>query len=311
MRKGMDNLLLLGGAGFLGSNLVGWLSGRFGGRIVVLEPEGADVSRIAGRNVILERGSLADESLIRRIVRENRVDCIVHMVSTMVPGGNYEDFRVEQERVLEPTFSLIRFCAAEGIRFVFFSSGGTVYGDGRPGERFREDAALSPKSYYGIAKRMVEEFIQFEHRTDGLSYLILRPSNPYGPGQRPDGRQGLIAVALGKVLSGESLSVWGDGQAVRDYIYIDDLVDSVSRLLLSDVSDEVINIGSGTGRTVNEVLDTVRAATGRPLAVRYVDKRKEDVSSVVLSVEKLGRFFKRDLVGLEDGIRRFYEYLQR
>ena len=74
MRKGMDNLLLLGGAGFLGSNLVGWLSGRFGGRIVVLEPEEADVSRIAGRNVILERGSLADESLIRRIVRENQVD---------------------------------------------------------------------------------------------------------------------------------------------------------------------------------------------------------------------------------------------
>ena len=307
----MNNLLLLGGAGFLGSNLIGWLSGRFDGRIVVLEPEGADVSRIAGRDVILERGCIADEALIRRIVLDHQVDCIVHMVSTMVPGGGYEDFRVEQESVLEPTFALIRLCAAEGIRFVFFSSGGTVYGDGKPGERFREDAALSPKSYYGISKRMVEEFIQFEHRTDGLTYLILRPSNPYGPGQRPDGRQGLVAVALGKVLSGEPLTVWGDGKAVRDYIYIDDLSAIVSQLLLSDVRNEVINVGSGTGCTVNEVLDAVRAATGRPLDVRYTDKRKADVSSVVLSVEKLARFVKRDLVGLEEGIRRFYAYLQR
>ena len=307
----MNNLLLLGGAGFLGSNLVGWLTGRFDGRIVVLEPEGADVSRIAGRDVVLERGCIADEALIRQIVRDHQVDCIVHMVSTMVPGGGYEDFRVEQERVLEPTFALIRLCAAEGIRFVFFSSGGTVYGDGKLGERFREDAALSPKSYYGISKRMVEEFIQFEHRTDGLTYLILRPSNPYGPGQRPDGRQGLVAVALGKVLSGEPLTVWGDGKAVRDYIYIDDLSAIVSQLLLSDVRNEVINVGSGTGCTVNDVLDAVRVATGRPLDVRYTDKRKADVSSVVLSVEKLARFVKRDLVGLEEGIRRFYAYLQR
>ena len=307
----MNNLLLLGGAGFLGSNLIGWLSGRFDGRIVVLEPEGADVSRLAGRDVVLERGCIADEALIRRIVRDNQVDCIVHMVSTMVPGGGYDDFRVEQEKVLEPTFSLIRFCAAAGIRFVFFSSGGTVYGDGRPGERFCEDAPLSPKSYYGISKRMVEEFIQFEHRTDGLTYLILRPSNPYGPGQRPDGRQGLVAVALGKVLSGETLEVWGDGEAVRDYIYIDDLSAIVSRLLLADVSKEVINIGSGIGHTVNEVLDAIRTATGRPLAVRYLEKRKADVSSVVLSVEKLSRFVELERVGLQEGIRRFYAYLQR
>ena len=160
----------------------------------------------------------------------------------------------EFENVIFPTVRLAQLCSRLGVQLVYFSSGGTVYGERKTLVPFVETDPKEPISYYGLSKQMIENSILFEHRVSNLDFVILRPSNPYGHGQSINGRQGLIAVALGKVLAGETMTIWGDANQVRDYIYIDDLSKVVVQLLKEDISCRTINIGSGKGYTVKEVL---------------------------------------------------------
>lgn len=300
----MQTILILGGAGFIGALMVR----RFldGYRVVVLEPEGADVSRLeplTGRFELV-RGTLDDTSQIEEIIDRYGVDIAAHLVSTMIPGSSLEHFQRETASVVNPSAGLFRLCAQKGVRLVYFSSGGTVYGNGC-GRPHREDDALKPVSYYGLSKSIMEDMIRFEHRRSGLDYLILRPSNAYGPGQKPGGKQGLIAVAAGKAIEGEPLQVWGDGSAVRDYIFVDDLADAVYRLVRQGVSCETVNVGSGKGHTVNEVLDILRKHLGRELKAEYTEKRGVDVDSIVLDCSRLRSYIDFHPTGLEEGIKLF------
>lgn len=278
----------------------------------MLEPEAADLSRLepfAGR-LELVRGTLDDTALIADVIDRYGVDVAVHLVSTLIPGSSLDHFLKETERVINPSASLFRLCAEKKVKLVFFSSGGTVYGNngGRP---HREDDTRKPVSYYGLSKSIIEDLVYFEHRRSGLDYLIVRPSNAYGPGQSPDGQQGLIAVATGKALRGEALQIWGDGKAVRDYIYVDDLADAVFRLIGSGLSCETVNVGSGKGYQVNDVLSILGSHLDRPLKVEYVGKRNVDVDSIVLDCTKIGSLIDFRPMGLEEGIKRFADSINR
>lgn len=302
----MQTILILGGAGFIGAALVKRFLDGEDCRVLVLEPEGADISRLepfSGR-ISLVRATLDEGALIADVLDCNHVDVVIHLVSTMIPGSGLEHFQRETASVVNPSAGLFRLCAQRGVRLVYFSSGGTVYGNGC-GTPHREDDVLRPVSYYGLSKSLVEEMIRFEHRRSGLDYLIVRPSNAYGPGQKPGRKQGLIAVAAGKAMKGEPLQIWGDGSAVRDYIFVDDLADAVYRLVLKGVSCETVNIGSGKGHTVNEVLDILRRLMGRELKAEYTERRGVDVDSIVLDCSRLRSYIDFRPTSLEDGIKKF------
>ena len=308
----MQTILILGGAGFIGASLVRKYLGDKGWRVVVFEPEAADLSRLepfAGRTELV-RGTLDDTALIADVIDRYGVDVAVHLVSTMIPGSTLDHFLKETERIINPSASLFRICAEKKVKLVFFSTGGAVYGNsgGRP---HREEDRREPISYYGLSKSIMEDLIGFEHRRSGLDYSILRPSNAYGPGQRPGGQQGLIAVAAGKALRGEALQIWGDGKAVRDYIYVEDLADAVFRLVGSGVSCETVNVGSGKGYQVNEVLSMLGSHLDRPLRVEYVEKRNVDVDSIVLDCTKISSLIDFHPIGLEEGIKRFADSINR
>lgn len=159
-----------------------------------------------------------------------------------------------------------------------------------------------------MAKQVIEANIRFAHRIGGLEYLILRPSNPYGIGQRLDGKQGVIAVALGKILKGEKVTIWGDGSMVRDYIYIDDLSKIACAIIASGVRNKTINIGSGKELSLKDIVSNIRQVVQKPFEVEHTHKNKSDVSHVVLNVEKMRQLYKEPLVGIKEGIERFYDY---
>lgn len=306
--KIMKNVLLIGGAGFIGSNIISHLQEYYEVNVFALEPEFASIHRINGLKVSLFRGEMSNIDELKTIILENRIDTIVHLVSTLIPGSNFDDYQREFTNVLYPTVRLMEFCCEQGIKFVYFSSGGTIYGD-KKGEvvPFSEDSPMAPISFYGWSKQMMENSILFMHRTHDLKYIIIRPSNPYGKGQNLHGKQGLIAVALGKILAGESIQVWGDGSSVRDYIYIDDLGDAVAQVLIDDsIVNETLNIGSGVGYSVNQIIDILRNVAYEDVRAEYVAARHVDVSSVVLETSRLKsliNFCPRDI---KKGIAHFY-----
>lgn len=304
----MENILFIGGAGFIGSNIIYDLVQNDGINIYVLEPDFASLHRLIDIPVTVYRGELCNLDEMKTIILENRIDTVVHLVSTLIPGSSFDDYQREFTNVLYPSVRLMEFCSEQNVKFVYFSSGGTIYGD-RKGEviPFKEEEPMAPISFYGWSKQMMENSILFMHRTQKLRYIIIRPSNPYGKGQNLHGKQGLIAVALGRMLSGEPIQVWGDGSAVRDYIYIDDLGKAVADVLSDEsIENETINIGSGIGYSVNDIIKTLQSAADEDVIVENVAARPVDVSSVVLDINKLNHLISFSPLDIKEGITRFY-----
>lgn len=303
----MNNILFLGGAGFIGSNLIRTLIGRKDDiKVYVLEPSFANISRLDGMEVQVFRGTLQDIDFVQSIIEANHIDTIVHLVATIIPGSTFEDYKREYQQVIFPTIELMQYCAQKDIKFVYFSSGGTVYGNRTDMTPFKETDPMAPISYYGWSKQMMENSILYVHRTAGLKYLIVRPSNPYGHGQNIHAKQGLIAVALGKILAGEPIVVWGDGSNVRDYIYIDDLCEVLCQLLEKDVCNTTLNIGSGVGVSINDIIQVLRDVVSEEVQVEYQPARKVDVSHMILDTTHLKQYVNVEFTSLVEGVTRFY-----
>ena len=116
------NILLIGGAGFIGSNLIKTLS-KETNSIYVLEPEGANTDRLKNSNINLLKGSLSDFNYVRGIIEKNEIEIVVHLVSTLIPGSSYEDYKEEYKRMIFPSIELMELCAERSVKFVYFSSG--------------------------------------------------------------------------------------------------------------------------------------------------------------------------------------------
>lgn len=302
----MKRILFIGGAGFIGSNIIRKLQhGDY--EIHVCEPVDADMQRLNGLEAQIHYALLSDIESVFKIIQDNEIEIVVHLVSTLIPGSTYEDYKDEYKNVIFPSIRLMKLSAQQKVRFVFFSSGGTVYGKRIDIQPFKETDAMNPISYYGWSKQMMENSIQYMNRTVGLDYLVLRPSNSFGHGQNLYGKQGLVAVAIGKLLKNEEIEVWGDGSAVRDYIYVEDLANIFVKLIEGDVHNTTLNIGSGRGFSVNDVLALLKTISGKDLKIVYQNPRSVDVSNMILDTTRLKEVITYELTPFEDGVRKFYE----
>lgn len=301
------NILFIGGAGFIGSSLVHTFCKNEKYNVFVLEPETANISRIDGLPVTVLRNSLSDVEAVEKIISEQEIETVVHLVSTLIPGSGYDDFNREFSNMIFPSIRLMEYCARHDVKFVYFSSGGTVYGNRNTMQPFVETDEMLPISYYGWSKQMMENSILFKNRTEGLRYLIVRPSNPYGHGQNLHGKQGLVAVAIGRILEGKPVEVWGDGSAIRDYIYIDDLANVFFQLVDGGVCNETINIGSGRGYSVNDVLAFLKIISDVDFKINYTNARPVDVSNMVLATQKMLKYTKVAITPMLEGMSMFYK----
>ena len=168
-------------------------------------------------------------------------------------------------------------------RFIYFSSGGTIYGDSE--KAIAEDAPINPISLYARSKARVEKVI----RESGVDYLILRLSNPFGGYQLTNKGQGVIPILINKALHDEVFEMWISGDSVRDYFYIDDLAKVIDGLIEKDISRETINVGSGVGTSLQEVIRGVEEAVGKTIRIERKSSDVHMVQSIILDTGKLFR----------------------
>lgn len=301
---GLRKVLITGAAGFLGTALARQIasrSDRLVGLDIAPEPEG-------WRGDWLQT-SLGDLAAYEAALRDT--DIVIHAAWTGFPGTP-ADFRRGLDGDVAPTIDLyLNACRAGVPRFVFLSSGGTVYGnsDVLP---IPESAPLKPISTYGASKASTEIYLGMLGGTAGPPATILRLANPFGPGQAPWRGQGVVATAIACALTGSDFEVWGDGESLRDYVYIDDAVAAIAAAAGSTMEGAATyNIGSGVGISLNEVLRTVEDVTGRRLRVKRFPDRPVHVRSNVLDVEKIGSALRwSPNVGFAEGVRRCLAWLE-
>ena len=304
----MKNILVIGGTGFIGSNLTIRLSLLGHNVFIFARPDKEKIKDKENTNIIF--GSIDDLDLLKSILKDKNINTVVHLASNMIPSSGLKFFENELDDIVKPTLALIPSLAALNIKLVYFSSGGTIYGKCNE-ELCCEFDAPAPISYYGLSKLFIEEAIKNESRRSGLSYIILRPSNPYGIGQDIYKNQGLIAACLHKTLTNQPITIWGDGSVVRDYIYIDDLTDIVIQLMDKAQDNQVYNIGSGVGYSVNEILQFIKEVSGNHPVIIFEPSRSVDLPHMVLDVSKANEFCNLKLKSIRQGIEYFYLELQK
>lgn len=276
----MSRCLVLGGGGFIGLNLVQALLGAGHAVRVFDRPESAAT---LPREVEFFAGDFSTDSMNGAL---DGCEVVFHLISTTLPKTSNDDPIQDLENNVAGTLRLLEAARAKGIRkIVFASSGGTVYGIPQQ-IPISEKHATDPLCAYGIGKLAIEKYLALYQRLHGLSYCVLRLSNPYGIGQFPNGKQGAVAAFSDKALKGEMIDVWGDGSVVRDYVYISDVISAFLRAMDYEGEPRVFNIGSGVGVSLNELLDVIGQACGHELLYRHLPKRAFDVPVNVLDVSR-------------------------
>jgi UDP-glucose 4-epimerase len=299
-------LLVIGGSGFIGSHVVDRLLTH--GHSVRVYDRQPERFRAPLADVDYRFGDFADRMALVEAL--SGVDAVYHLLSTTVPGTADLDPRTDVEDNLIGTVNLLDSMKRLDLsRILFLSSGGTVYGipDKIP---IPETHALRPINSYGIVKATIEHYLEMYRRTRGLSPVVVRASNPFGPRQAHSGVQGVISTFLRRILAGQHLEVWGDGTVVRDYLEVGDLAELCVRAGTSD-REGAYNAGSGHGLSVNDVVEAVRNVTGADVKVIYKPARPVDVPRCVLDCSRAKNEFRWECeTGFDSGLSSTWNWLK-
>ena len=306
----MSSILVLGGAGFIGSHLAARLL-EAGHRVRVFDRPRLDTLEQIARRAALEirTGDFLNPGDVERALAG--IEVVFHLISTTMPKSSNDNPAYDVETNVLATLRLLEQCRRLKVRkIVFVSSGGTVYGI-PAGVPIPETHPTEPICSYGIHKLMIEKYLRLSHFLHGLDYCILRPSNLYGERQRTDTAQGAVAVFLERALSGAAIQVWGDGSVVRDYLYVGDAAEAFLRALDYDGPQRIFNIGAGAGTSLNELLQEIRALVGRPLNVEHTPPRSLDVPVNVLDCSLAERVLGwKARTPLAQGLRRTLDWMR-
>lgn len=296
----MADVLVVGGNGFLGSHLVDRLA-AIGHTVTAFDRFSSGRPLYTAEGVRAAPGEFLSRSDLDAAVQGQAY--VVHCLSTTTPATAERDPTLDIRTNVAQTIELLDSSVEAGVSgFYFASTGGAIYGpQGKP--RYAETDRALPISPYGIGKLAIEHYLSYYRTRFGLPSVSLRISNPYGPRQHPQRRQGLIPIALRQLLSGSPITRFGDGSMVRDYIYVEDVAALVAPLIGRATEHSLYNIGSGVGTSVNAVLEALEHATGlapiideRPAPPTFVDQ-------VVLDTTRYREEFGEPLLmSLEAGI---------
>lgn len=308
----MKYTLILGGGGFIGSNLVLEYV-KQGKKVIVFNKFRVSISEnlrdITDQAIIID-SSLSDVNSLNNIFAKYEIEEVIHLISRLIPSSSNEDFINEHEEVIIPTIKLLEIMKNYNVRkLIYLSSGGTVYGNYKENGYYREEDLLKPINYYGLSKCNLEEIIKLEARKGNIDYLILRPSNPFGKFQNIYGKQGLIAVTLGKLINDQEIEIWGDGNSVRDYIPVENLCQNIIKLSNLNKKNEIYNIGSGVGFSINEIIEMMEKVLNVKFRKKYKNARNVDSSKLILNIDKMKNDIDVEQIDISKSILNFYDFL--
>jgi len=306
----MKKVLILGGFGFIRTNLTEELINRGEYEIYIFEA----INAIIQNPDLLKKTKVYYDDFhniedFEVIFKEQLIDTVIHLINTNNPSSSNTNIIFDIKSNLINTINLLNIMLKYNCKnIVFLSSGGTIYGVSKERNNKKEADLKNPISSYGIVKLTIEKYLHLYNNLYGLNYLILRPSNPYGEYHNSQ-KQGIINVILKKVFNGETVEIWGDGTVVRDFIYVKDLVKIIVDLIESKIQNDIFNIGSGKGYSINDIIEITQNEIGN-FKLEFKDARKVDVPYLILNTDKLERQLDLNLTSIEDGIKKTSEWLK-
>ncbi|MGE5273390.1 MAG: NAD-dependent epimerase/dehydratase family protein [Verrucomicrobiota bacterium] len=308
----MAKVLVTGGAGFIGSNLVRALLGR-GDEVRVLDNfSTGNRANLEGLDIEVVEGELRSYERVHNAVRGTEI--VYHLGALGSVPRSVQDPLTSSAVNVEGTLNVLLAARDEGVRRVVYSSSSSVYGS-RGALPAAEDAAPDPLSPYGVAKLAAERYcISFSRVYERFESVVVRYFNVFGPRQSPSSQYaGVVPLFITAIAAGRPVTIEGDGEQRRDFTYVENVVDGTLRAGdTPGVSGRIFNLAASSPASVNELADTIGHIVGRPVERLTAPPRAGDIrdswADVSAAREMLGY---EPTVGFEDGLRRTVEHLER
>lgn len=280
----MKKVLVIGGNGFIGTNVTNYLINN-----------GVYTSTydLYKGNVGIEnyQGNILDDENFESIIEGN--DAIIYLITTVSPKKSMESPESAYKIDIPLLIKTLDICVKKNVkRVIFSSSGGTIYGETYT-EKAREDDMKFPINNYAICKLTCENILNMYNNLYSMENISLRISNPYGVGQRPESGVGVITTFVDKICKCEELNLFGDGTITRDFVDVSNVAaafyNAVNWNFVKDI-DPVFNIGSGNGISLNEIIEIIEQTLNVAASINYLPKREFDVQNNVLDVSKAKKY---------------------
>jgi len=303
--------LVTGGAGFIGSHVAAALVANDWDVAVVDDLSSgtrANVPESAALHVL----DIRDGGGVTRVFEAFRPDVVCHHAAQASVAVSTRDPLLDaQVNVLGSLNLLAASAACKVSRFVFASTGGAIYGEVPEGQRAPVSMRPAPASPYACSKFATEAYLESFRQQHGLAYTILRYANVYGPRQSPHGEAGVVAIFARRLLRGEPVSVYaraqtGDPGCVRDYVYIDDVVEWNLRAVCGAVAVPIVNVATGEATTTLALAERMKGIANSASEIRFGPPRAGDLERSVLEPERDAR----PPISLEVGVRRTLEWFR-
>ena len=307
-------VLVTGGAGFIGSHVAEAYLAR-GCRVWILD----DLST-GRRSNIPEGAEFVEASVASSAVRDlfsdaGGFDIVSHHAAQIDVRKSVADPLFDAMVNIDGLLTIVEAGREFGMgRFIFISSGGVVYGEPEVLPT-PESAPKLPLSPYGVSKLASEQYLYYYHRVHGIEYVALRYANVYGPRQDPHGEAGVVAIFSQRLLRGEKLIIYGDGEQTRDYVFVGDVVRA--NLLVSEAAiapgnsldSRAFNVGTGIGTSVNRLAAALAKISEREVPIEHAPDRRGELRHSSLAVDKLVGLGWISRTSLPDGLAQTYEYI--
>ncbi|MCK6629408.1 MAG: NAD-dependent epimerase/dehydratase family protein [Anaerolineae bacterium] len=298
--------LITGGAGFIGTALANYLV-RQGHTVRVLDDLSAGDSANLDPAIHFTRGNVEDKPKVWRLL--NKIDCVYHLAARVsVPESVLYPQEYNNTNV-GGTVAIMEAMRDAGVKRVVLASSGAVYGE-QEVDKVNEALPPYPDSPYGVSKLAAEGYVRTIGGLWGIETVALRIFNAYGPGQAvPPTHPPVIPQFIRQILGDGSLIIFGQGEQIRDYIYVDDVVQAlVAAATAEGINRQVINIGTGSGTSIRQLVGLIEKVSGRKAQTIFNPSISGGVSSLVADTSRARRLLDfKPQITLEEGLTRLIE----
>jgi UDP-glucose 4-epimerase len=306
-------ILVTGGAGFIGSAVTDVYLAA-GHDVAVVDDLSAGSSDHLDPRARLYRMDVRERAL-DDVFADERPEVVSHHAAQVSVRRSVERPRADADVNVLGSLNVFDAARRHGVRrIIFASTGGAIDGDAQPGRPADEASPCRPRTPYAVAKCSVEHYLDCYSATFGLEAVALRYAAVYGPRQDPHGEAGVIAIFLERILAGVAPTILGDGEQVRDFLYVDDAA-AANRAALHAPAPPgqalVLNVSTGVGTTVNTVWRTIERIAQPALGAYHEPARSGDVRWSVLDPARARRMLGwNPAVSVDDGLRRTWEWFR-
>ncbi|HOB15758.1 MAG TPA: NAD-dependent epimerase/dehydratase family protein [Defluviitoga sp.] len=305
--KNKYKILVTGGAGFIGSNLVDRLVEE-GHSVVVVDDLSTGKINLLSPLALFYHQDIRDYKVLEIIFETHHFDYVFHLAAQISVPESVDNPKKDAEINIMGTLNILSLSSKYGVKkIIFSSSGGAIYGENAPIPT-TEDFCPNPISPYAISKLACEHYIKFFSKEFSLNYTILRYSNVYGPKQTPKGEAGVVAIFTENMLKNQEVEIYGNGEQIRDFIHVYDVVEA-NILSINNADNEILNISCNEATSINELFKIMKEETNYKKSPIYQPKRPGDLEVSVLSNEKAKRILNwQPSFNLKEGVKNTIEW---